>query len=108
VPETRSEELDVFGAIASPVRRALLDALAAGPLPVRDLAARFPISRPAVSQHLRILKEAELVSEERFGRERRYQLNPIPLRDVRTWIAQYERFWQDRLSALRDVLDEQP
>ena len=88
----RSEELDVFGAIASPVRRALLDALAAGPLPVRDLAAGFPISRPAISQHLRILKEAELVSEERFGRERRYQLNPIPLRDVRTWIAQYGRY----------------
>jgi len=108
VPETRSEELDVFEAIASPVRRALLDALAAGPLPVRDLAAGFTISRPAVSQHLRILKEAELVSEERFGRERRYQLNPSPLRDVRTWIAQYERFWQDRLSALRDVLDAQP
>ena len=98
----------MFGAIASPVRRALLDALAAGPLPVGDLAAKFPISRPAVSQHLRILKEAELVSEERFGRERRYRLDPSPLRDVRTWIAQYERFWQNRLSALRDVLDEQP
>jgi len=108
VPEARSEELDVFGAIASPVRRALLDALAAGPLPVRDLAAGFPISRPAISQHLRILKEAELVSEERSGRERRYQLNPLPLRDVRSWIAHYERFWQDRLSALRDILDEQP
>ena len=53
-------------------------------------------------------KEDKNKDNVRFGRERRYQLNPIPLRDVRTWIAQYERFWQDRLSALRDVLDEQP
>ena len=68
----------MFVAIASPVRRALLDTLSAGPRPVRDLAAEFSISRPAVSQHLRILREASLVSEERFGRERRYQLNPSP------------------------------
>ena len=65
----------MFVAIASPVRRALLDTLSAGPRPVRDLAAEFSISRPAVSKHLRILREAALVSEERFGRERRYQLN---------------------------------
>lgn len=100
-------EADVFVAIASPVRRALLDTLTAGPLPVRDLAAGFPISRPAVSQHLRILKEASLVSEERFGRERRYQLSPGPLREVGQWLAHYERFWRDRLNALRDVLEEQ-
>lgn len=108
MPETPPGELDVFTAIASPVRRALLDALAAGPKPVRDLAAGFPISRPAVSQHLRILKQAELVREERFGRERRYRLNPVPLREVHTWTAHYERFWRDRLSALRDMLDDQP
>lgn len=108
MPETPPEEPDVFTAIASPVRRALLDALAAGPMPVRDLAAGFPISRPAVSQHLRILKQAELVREERFGRERRYQLSPAPLREVHTWTACYERFWGDRLSALRDLLDDQP
>jgi len=108
VPEPAAEEADVFTAIASPVRRALLDALATGPMPVHDLAAGFSISRPAVSQHLRILKQAELVREERYGRERRYQLNPAPLREVHTWIAHYEGFWRDRLSTLRDVLDEQP
>jgi DNA-binding transcriptional ArsR family regulator len=101
-------EVDVFVAIASPVRRALLDTLSAGPRPVRDLAAEFSISRPAVSQHLRILREAALVSEERFGRERRYQLNPSPLREVGRWLTHYEGFWRDRLSALRDVLDDQP
>jgi DNA-binding transcriptional ArsR family regulator len=101
-------EVDVFVAIASPVRRALLDTLSAGPRPVRDLAAEFSISRPAVSQHLRILREASLVSEERFGRERRYQLNPSPLREVERWLTHYEGFWRDRLSVLREVLDEQP
>ncbi len=107
MPETHNDEVDVFSAIASPVRRALLDALATGPLPVRELAAGFPISRPAISQHLRILKRADLVSEERAGRERRYQSNPGPLHDVQIWIAPYERFWRDRLAALRDLLDEQ-
>lgn len=105
--ETDDQELDVFGAIASPVRRALLDTLADGPLAVRDLAAGFSISRPAVSQHLRILKEANLVSPERAGRERRYQLNPAPLQDVQTWVAHYERFWRDRLSRLRSVLEDE-
>ena len=99
---------DVFVAIASPVRRALLDSLSAGPRPVRDLAAAFSISRPAVSQHLRILREASLVTEERFGRERRYQLNPAPLREVGQWIAHYEVFWRDKLRALGGVLDAQP
>jgi DNA-binding transcriptional ArsR family regulator len=98
-------EVDVFAAIASPVRRALLDTLTAGPLPVRDIAASFPISRPAVSQQLRILKAAALVFEERAGRERRYHLNPAPLRDVEVWLTHYERFWRGRLGALREALD---
>ena len=106
MPE-QAAEADVFAAIASPARRALLDALAAGPLAVHDLAAGFSISRPAVSQHLRILKQAALVSEERAGRERRYRLNPAPLRDVQTWLNHYQRFWHDRLAALRDVLEDQ-
>jgi DNA-binding transcriptional ArsR family regulator len=96
---------DVFVAIASPVRRALLDALVEGPAPVRELAASFSISRPAISQHLRVLKTAELVTEERVGREHRYRLNPAPLHEVLAWTVHYERFWQDRLVALREVLD---
>jgi hypothetical protein len=53
-------------------------------------------------------EEASLVSEERSGRERRYQLNPSPLREVGWWLTHYEGFWRDRLSALREVLEEQP
>ncbi len=96
---------DVFLAIASPVRRALLDTLRQGPAPVRDLAADFSISRPAVSQHLRVLRLADLVSESRVGREHQYRLNPEPLQDVRAWVTSYERFWKERLIGLRDLLD---
>jgi DNA-binding transcriptional ArsR family regulator len=98
---------DVFDAIASPVRRALLDALQSGPLAVHQLADGFTISRPAVSQHLRVLLSAQLVVEERVGRERRYRLDPAPLREIHTWIEHYEQFWRDRLAALHNVLDEQ-
>lgn len=100
-------EVDVFVAIASPVRRAHIDGMAARPLPVRDLAAGFSISRPAVSQYLRVLREASLVSEERVGRERRYQLTPAPLWYAAAWLSHYERFWRERLKALREVLGDQ-
>ena len=96
---------DVFVAIASPVRRALLDTLRQGPVPVRDLAAGFSISRPAVSQHLRVLRLADLVSESWVGREHQYRLNPGPLQDVRAWVTGYEQFWKDRLVGLHDLLD---
>jgi DNA-binding transcriptional ArsR family regulator len=102
-----SQAVDVFDAIASPVRRILLDALVVGPAPVHALAAGFTISRPAVSQHLRVLKDAGLVSEERVGKERRYRLNPVPLRQVDSCLSRYESFWDDRLGALRGLLDEQ-
>jgi DNA-binding transcriptional ArsR family regulator len=97
---------DVFAAIASPVRRALLDALRTGPLAVHQLADDFAISRPAVSQHLQVLRNAGLVVEERVGRERRYRLQPWRLREVTDWLGHYERFWNDRLTALRDLLGE--
>ncbi|MGP8000417.1 MAG: ArsR/SmtB family transcription factor [Streptosporangiaceae bacterium] len=75
-------DADVFDAIASPVRREILDLLRRGEQPVRDLAASFAMSRPAVSQHLRVLRAAGLVSEERVGRERRCRLDARPLRAV--------------------------
>ena len=81
---TGTASTHVFVAIASPVRRALLDALVDGSEPVRDLSANFSISRPAISQHLRVLNPAELVTQERVGREHRYRLNPAPLRRLKT------------------------
>ena len=75
--------MDAFAALADPVRRALLEELAVGPARVVDLAARHPISRPAVSRHLRLLTEAGLVSATDRGRERHYALHPAALEPVR-------------------------
>jgi DNA-binding transcriptional ArsR family regulator len=99
-------EVDVFQAIAHPARRELLDALRAGELPVRALAERFDSSRPATSQHLRLLLDAGLVGERRAGRENLYRLTAEPLVEVGSWLSTYERFWNARLRALRDVLDD--
>ena len=99
-------ELDVFQAIAHPSRRELLDALRTGELPVRALAERFESSRPATSQHLRLLLDARLVDERRVGRENLYRLTPEPLMQIESWIGNYEHFWNTKLRALRTVLDE--
>jgi DNA-binding transcriptional ArsR family regulator len=98
---------DVFDAIASPVRREILDLLRAGARPVHELAASFMMTRPAVSQHLRVLREAGLVTEARSGRMRVYQLDAGPLRDVAAWTAHYEDFWRTRALRLSELLAEQ-
>ena len=97
---------DVFAALASPARREVLRLLLDGPRTAGDLAAHFDMRRPSVSEHLRVLREAGLVSERRAGRERRYQLEPHPLMEVRDWLDPYERFWRERLKSLRDVLED--
>jgi len=98
---------DVFTAVADPTRRAILDRLRRGDLPVHELAARFDVSRPAVSRHLRVLRDARLVRERREGRERVYQLTPGPLRDIAAWANAYEQFWQTRLTNLKRHLEAQ-
>jgi DNA-binding transcriptional ArsR family regulator len=97
---------DVFAAIAHPVRRQLLDMLSKGDQSVKELTSPFEMSRPAISQHLRILLEVGLVSEKRQGRERHYQLHPEGLREVQRWLQTYQRFWGDRLEALSNFLEE--
>jgi DNA-binding transcriptional ArsR family regulator len=96
---------DVYAAIADPTRRRILDLLATAARSVTDLAAPFRMSRPAVSQHLRVLREAGLVSEHRSGRQRIYQLEPAGLREVDLWLRSYERFWRTKFAALGDYLD---
>lgn len=97
---------DVFAALASPARRELLERLrAGGPAPVASLASAFEMRRPSVSEHLRVLREAGLVTEQRQGRQRIYRLHPEPLLEVTAWLAPYEVFWRQRLSGLRDLLD---
>jgi DNA-binding transcriptional ArsR family regulator len=98
---------DVFEAIAHPVRRRLLDQLSRGEQPVNALAAPYAMSRPAISQHLLVLRQAGLVTERRAGRARVYRLEPEGLREVRDWVVAYEHFWQEKLQALRAYLEEQ-
>ena len=95
---------DVFGAISHPARRRMLDLLVEADRSVNTIAGHFQMSRPAVSQHLRILLDAGLVTEQRHGRERRYRLVPARLGPVRDWIAHCERFWDDRLQRLQKSL----
>ena len=99
-------EPDVFRAIADPTRRAILDRLRAGPTPVNDLAADFEQSRPAISKHLRVLREARLVTEEKIGRERLYALDPRPLAKAAGWLEGYRSFWQRHLNSLKRYLEE--
>jgi len=99
-------QADVYRAIADPTRRAILDRLRAGPAPVNVLAADFAQSRPAISKHLRVLKEANLVGEERAGRERVYELRPAALMQVVGWIEGYRAFWQRNLGNLKRYLED--
>lgn len=97
-------DADIFTAIAHPVRRAILDRLTEGEKPVAQLALRFGMTRPAISQHLRILREVGLVSEERHGRQRHYRLRPERLYEVKVWMQKYDRFWQRKLQAFAPVV----
>ena len=95
----------VFGALADPTRRAVLDLLRCGNLPAGRIAQVFPVSRPAVSKHLRLLRRACLVEERRHGRHRVYQLNPGPLRAVDNWLNRYRIFWQSGLTNLKAFVE---
>src|SRR4051794_6337099 len=104
----RPETSDVFRAIADPTRRALLGRLAHGEASVGRLAESFEVSLPAISQHLKVLREVGLVAEKRVGRERRYRLRPEPLREVSDWLVHFEQFWLGKLDALSRHLEENP
>lgn len=97
---------DVFAAIADPTRRAILDRLSQGEQPVKQLAKPYSMSLPAISQHLKVLSAVGLVTQRKVGRERLYRLNPEPLKEVSEWVNHYEQFWQEKLNALGDYLEE--
>ena len=94
-----------FQALADPTRRAVLDLLRRGSQPAGKIAGAFPVSRPAISKHLRLLRRAHLVREHREGRHRVYQLNPEPLRAVDNWIEQYRVFWTNSLNNLKAFVE---
>ena len=94
----------VFGALADPTRRAILAQLAGGEATVAELAAPFSVSQPAVSRHLKVLEHAGLVSRTRQATARLSRLEAEPLREVTTWLARYQRFWDESNERLDDLL----
>jgi DNA-binding transcriptional ArsR family regulator len=102
--DTRIQEA-TFQALADPTRRAVLDLLRRGSQPAGQIASAFPVSRPAISKHLRLLRRAHLVREHREGRNRIYHLNPEPLRAVDSWIEQYRIFWASSLNKLKEFVE---
>ncbi|MFE8697388.1 ArsR/SmtB family transcription factor [Cytobacillus sp. FJAT-53684] len=102
------KERDVYVAIADPTRRSLLRLLAdAEELPLYELTGQFQMGRTAVSKHLAILKEADLVADRKVGRETRYRLNAAPLQEVKDWVSFYETFWKERVALLQNLLLEE-
>jgi DNA-binding transcriptional ArsR family regulator len=101
-------QADVLVALADPTRRSIFERLGAGPLAVTDLARDLPISRPAVSQHLKVLKDARLVTVRPQGTRRIYALDPTGLRAVREY---FDQFWTAALAdfqAVADLSEEDP
>jgi DNA-binding transcriptional ArsR family regulator len=96
-----------FHALADPTRRAVLDLLRRGAQPAGQIAEAFPVSRPAISKHLRQLRQARLVVEHRRGRHRYYQLNAAPLKAVDSWLERYRSFWQAHLANLKAFVEEE-
>jgi DNA-binding transcriptional ArsR family regulator len=92
--------MNALEALADPTRRTIVELLADGERSAGELAARFETSRPAVSRHLRVLREHGLVRARVQGRRRVYSLDPEPLAELDEWLARYRSFWANRLDAL--------
>ncbi|WP_339315065.1 metalloregulator ArsR/SmtB family transcription factor [Paenibacillus sp. FSL R10-2734] len=103
-----SQVRDVYDAVADPTRRKLLQILAdVDELPLHEITIHFEMGRTAVSKHLSILKDADLVVARKVGRETRYRLNATPLKEIRDWVSFYEGFWKERIDKLKLLLEEE-
>jgi DNA-binding transcriptional ArsR family regulator len=91
---------DALRALADPSRRSIVARLARGPVTAGELAAMFPIARPGVSRHLRVLREAGLVEVRAEAQRRVYSLRPDPLAEIDAWLGPYRALWEQRLDAL--------
>jgi DNA-binding transcriptional ArsR family regulator len=96
-------QVDGWTALGDPTRRAIFERVAAGPSAVGDLARGLPVTRPAVSQHLKVLKEAGLVTDRRDGNRRIYQADPEGLATLRD---QLDRFWNQALATFKEVVEQ--
>ncbi|TQR17285.1 ArsR/SmtB family transcription factor [Psychrobacillus soli] len=102
-----AQKYDVFQAIADPTRREVLKLLAHQELPIAEITAHFPMSRTAIAKHLHILSEANLVSGQKVGREKRYRLQPETFQELKDWLSYYEQFWNNKLSILKHVVENE-
>ena len=96
---------DIFQAIADPTRREVLRILARKELPISKITEQFSISRTAIVKHLNILSKANLVQGRKEGREKLYRLQPEPLQEVKEWLSFYEQFWNNKLSVLKHIVE---
>lgn len=95
---------DIFQAIADPTRRAILTLIAIQALTPNVLAEKFDMTRQAVSKHIKVLHECELIKAEQSGREIYYQLNPQKMQEIDHWLAQFRKLWETQFNQLDDVL----
>lgn len=105
---SRAEPADVLSILAEPTRRRILDLLLVGPRSVGELVGALELSQPATSKHLRVLRDAGLVSVQPAAQRRVYALEPRRLAELDAWLAPYRRLWDDRLDALQRHLDAHP
>jgi DNA-binding transcriptional ArsR family regulator len=105
---SRVHEALIFKALADPTRRDILDLLRRQSMSVGDLASNFRVSRPAISKHLRVLRDAGLVRDTPQGAAVMCALNPEPLKAIDEWLSSYKRFWNRSLTRLKGHMEKQP
>lgn len=98
--------MNAFAALADPVRREIVETLLEHPQDAGTLAGRFPVSRPAVSRHLRVLREAGVIRSETVAQRRVYHIEGAPLQELDAWVERYRTFWNDRLDSLESHLEK--
>ena len=106
-PHDPSDVQPIFRALADPTRRQILEILSDRPQSVSDVASAFKMTRPAVAKHLKILEEGALICVTQKGRERINAINPKALTLAALWISQFDRFWDDKLSQLKNAVEEE-
>ncbi len=100
--------MDIFTALAEPTRRTIIEMLATnGPLSATEIYEQFPVSPQAISQHLKVLREAHLVEMEKRAQKRLYRLNPQTLSQFEAWVQQMQQRWEERFAALDTVLESE-
>jgi DNA-binding transcriptional ArsR family regulator len=97
--------MQILAALADPIRREIVEVLLEHPQDAGTIARRFPVSRPAVSRHLRVLRETGIVRSETIAQRRVYHIETAPLKELDDWLTHFRQFWTDRLDKLEEHLE---